>query len=146
MTPDEVPPGPIVVDTDVVSWVAWRRGRYQEFEPFLTNRVVALSFATVGELYMGAERAGWGTERRAALDLVIRRYQILVPNVAVARQFGAVYSRFQGQFGENGVHDIWTASCALAQEPVPAILTNNLRHFEAIATEFPQLLIAHPDR
>ena len=73
MTPDDVPPGPIVVDTDVVSWVAWRRGRYLEFESFLTNRVVALSFATVGELYMGAERAGWGTERRAALDLVIRR-------------------------------------------------------------------------
>ena len=33
----------------------------------------------------------------------------------------------------------------LAQDPVPVIVTNNRVHFEAMAREFPQLLIVHPD-
>jgi tRNA(fMet)-specific endonuclease VapC len=136
---------PVVVDTDALSYIAWQRDRYLDFEPFLVDRLVAVSFATVGELYMGADRAGWGAARRAALDLVVARYVVLTPNDAVTRQFGRVYSRFQGRLGESGVNDVWTAACALAQDPVPAILTNNRRHFEQIAAEFPALLVAHPD-
>ena len=145
MTPSDVPPGPVIVDTDVVSMIAWRRGRFIEFEPFLVGRVVAISFATVGELYMGAENASWGATRRGELDLIIRRYQILVPNDAVARKFGEVYSAFRDNLGRSGQNDAWTASCALAQVPVPALVTNNRGHFEAIAARFPELVVVHPD-
>ena len=145
MKPEDVPRGPLVVDTDVVSYLAWRKDRYSEFEPFLSGRVVAMSFATAGELYMGAEKARWGPQRRAALELAIRRYVVLVPNDAVARRFGEIYSRFQNQLGESGVNDVWTAACALAQTPVPAVITNNRAHFESIAHEFPQLVVVHPD-
>lgn len=145
MNPSDLPPGPVVVDTDIVSSIAWKKGRYLDFEPFLVGRVVAISFATVGELLMGAEKAGWGASRRAELDMVIRRYQILVPNEAVTRRFGEVYSKFHGQLGESGVNDVWTTACALAQVPVPAVITNNRKHFEAIARMFPALFVAHPD-
>jgi predicted nucleic acid-binding protein len=117
MTPADVPPGPIIVDTDVVSLIAWRRGRHADFEPFLVGRVVAISFATAGELYMGAENANWGAARRTELDLVIRQYQVLVPNDAVSRKFGEVYSKFKDSLGRSGQNDVWTASCALAQTP-----------------------------
>lgn len=145
MTPADVPPGPVVVDTDVVSWIAWQRGRHLEFEPFLVGRVVAMSFATAGELYMGAEHARWGAPRRAELDLIIRRYQVLVPNDTVTRKFGQVYAKFRDNLGRSGQNDVWTAACALAQIPVPPIVTNNRTHFEAIAAEFPDLLVVHPD-
>ena len=146
MTPQDVPADvAIVVDTDVLSMIAWQKGRYAEFEPFLVGRIVAISFATAGELYMGAKKANWGASRCAQLDLIIRRYQVLTPNDAVSRKFGDVYSRVQGQLGESGVNDVWTASCALAQSPVPAILTHNLGHFQAIARDFAGLRIVHPD-
>jgi tRNA(fMet)-specific endonuclease VapC len=145
MTPADIGTRPVVVDTDVLSMVAWSKDRYLDFEPFLVGRLVAVSFATVGELYMGADKAGWGAGRRTALDLVIARYLVLAPNDAITRMFGLAYSKFHGRLGESGVNDVWTAACALAQDPVPAILTNNRRHFELIAAEYPTLVVAHPD-
>ena len=32
MRREDVPPGPLLVDTDVYSWITWQRGRHREFD------------------------------------------------------------------------------------------------------------------
>lgn len=44
MNPDDVPAGPLVVDTDVFSWLAWRRERHEEFGALVEGHVLAVSF------------------------------------------------------------------------------------------------------
>jgi hypothetical protein len=51
--PEDVPPGPLLIDTDVFSWVTWKRGRHEEYDALLECHVLALSFAKVAELRAG---------------------------------------------------------------------------------------------
>lgn len=146
MKPEDVPDGPLLIDTDVFSWVTWRRGPFQAFDALIVGHVLALSFATVGELRAGAIKAKYGTEKwRRVEERVGRNYVVLSATDAVTMKFGELYARFGGRLKGGGVNDVWTAACALAQpQPVP-IVTGNLSDFETIANEFP-LLLVHPDR
>lgn len=144
MNPEEVPAGPLVVDTDVFSWLAWRRGRHEEFGALVQGHVLAVSFATVGELYAGAVNAGWGERRLRALEQVLGRYVILPATRAVTEQWGTLSARFRRRLQGEGVNDLWIAACALAQpEPLP-VVTGNTNDFGTIASESP-LTIVHPD-
>lgn len=60
MTPADLGDSPILLDTDVFSFVVWSRGPAAMYEPFVVNRLWVLSFATVAELRYGAIKAGWG--------------------------------------------------------------------------------------
>jgi predicted nucleic acid-binding protein len=143
--PDEVPDGPLLVDTDVFSWVTWERARGSEFEALLQGHVLALSFATVGELRAGALIAGWGGDRwRRLEDRIARHYTILTATDPVTMRFAELYARLRGQLKDGGVNDMWTAACALAQPVPPPIVTGNLSDFRTIAAAFPLQLI-HPD-
>ncbi len=145
MKRDEVPKGPLLVDTDVFSWVTWERARGSEFEPLLQGHLLALSFATVGELRAGALIAGWGRNRwRRLEDRIGRHYAILTATDPVTMRFGEIYARLRGQLKGGGVNDMWTAACALAQPTPPPIVTGNLADFGTIAAEFP-LQLVHPD-
>ena len=59
----------LLVDTDVLSWIAFARPKAKPFEPLLLDRLLFISFVTVGELYFGAEKANWGNTRVAQLEL-----------------------------------------------------------------------------
>ncbi|WP_419837828.1 PIN domain-containing protein [Candidatus Poriferisodalis sp.] len=121
----------LLVDTDVFSFVARQRDQAEPFRPILEGRLLALSFATVGEVYYGAARAGWGQPRLRDLATSLRRYTILPGTVEIARCFGEVKSQFRDQFDEG---DMWIAATAMAHE-LP-IVTNNLRHFEPMNARF----------
>ncbi len=47
MNPGDVPGAPVLVDTDVVSWIALGEQRADEFAAFLTGHAVFVSFVTV---------------------------------------------------------------------------------------------------
>ena len=145
MTPEDVPDGPLVVDTDVFSFLYGRRGRHGEFRPLVDGHLLVVSFATVGELRAGVMKAKWGEDRRQRLERVLREnYLVLTATDAVVEQYAQLHARFTGRLKDGGVNDMWTAACALAQpEPVP-IVTNNLSDFRTIAGEFPIVLV-HPD-
>lgn len=144
MRPEEVPPGPLLVDTDVFSWITWRRGRFAEFDVLVEGHLLALSFATVAELRAGALSASWGKRRWRALETRIAQYVVLTATDSVTHRFAAVYARFRDQLKGGGVNDMWIAATALAQREPPPIVTNNRSDFERIASEFP-LVIVHPD-
>lgn len=72
MKVEDVPDGPLLVDTDVFSWIIWERKRYEEFRALIQGHLLAISFATVGELRSGALKA-FGERRRALLEDRSRR-------------------------------------------------------------------------
>ncbi len=145
MKPEEVPEGPLLVDTDVFSWVTWRRHRYAEFDELIKGHTLAISFATAGELRAGAIIGRWTEARRQQLeDRISQHYVVLTATDAVTARWAEIYARLRDQLKGGGINDMWTASCALAQPVPPPIVTGNLSDFSHIAAEFPLRLI-HPD-
>jgi predicted nucleic acid-binding protein len=141
----DVPDGPLVIDTDVLSWVIWSRERYKEFEALIDGHVLAVAFATVGEVRAGAINAAFGPKRVAELERRLRQLVVLPANDAVTTVFADLYARFRDQLRGGGVNDMWIAACALAANPRPLpIVTGNLSDFQIISGAFP-LQIVHPD-
>ncbi len=139
-----MPDKPLLIDTDVFSWVTWRRGRFAEFDALIEGHLLALSFATVGELRAGAAE-NFEAKRRATLEARIRQYVVLSATDAVTHWFGEIYARLHDRLKGGGVNDMWIAATALAQPEQLPIVTGNLTDFERIAAEFP-IGIVHPDR
>lgn len=140
----DVPDKPLLVDTDVFSWITWRRGRHAEFDELINGHLLALSFATVGELRAGAIE-GLGEKRRTILEDRIKQYVVLSATDAVTEWFAQIYARLHDRLKGGGVNDMWIAATALAQPEQLPVVTGNLTDFERIAAEFP-LEIIHPDR
>lgn len=145
MTPEDVPDGPLCVDTDAFSFFYLRKGAHEQFSKLVHGHLLVVSFATVGELRSMGFRANWGAARRQRLDQVLREnYIVLTATDAVVSKYAELHARFKGRLGSGGENDMWTAACALAQpEPVP-LVTNNLSDFQTIANEFP-LTVVHPN-
>lgn len=145
MNPEDVAEGPLLVDTDVFSWVTWRRHRHAEFDVLLRGHTLALSFATVAELRAGALIGKWTAARQRQLeDRISQHYVVLTSTDAVAAKWAEIYTRLRDQLKGGGINDMWTAACALAQPVPPPVVTGNLSDFGRIADEFP-LQLVHPD-
>ncbi len=130
----------LLVDTDVLSWIALGKPEAKPFEPLLLDKLPFISFVTVGEMCFGAERANWGKTLVGRMETILKRYTVIPGTYDVAKQYGLVKRYFRDQVGEN---DMWIAATALAHEL--AIITNNLRHFEPMSERFGFSLV-HPDR
>lgn len=144
MRSNEVPAGPLAVDTDVFSIIHNRRGRHADFAPLIDGHPLALSFAVVGELKVGAIRGRLGEERREALEAAIRTCVVLPADARVVDKWAELHARFLNRLKGEGINDLWTAACCLVHA-LP-IVTNNLSDFGQIAGEFDDLQLVHPDR
>lgn len=130
--------GPLVpiaiVDTDVFSF--WFKGdsRGIAYRQYAEGYYLALSFATVGELYFWAYKNKWGETRfnmleRAILDCLILPYDDL--NLICQRFAYARAPHVKGeQFESIDYMDYWTVACALKYNY--PIITNNHSHFSRI--------------
>lgn len=147
MKPGDVPPGPLCVDTDVFSLIFTKKGRFEEFWPLLRGRLLAVSFASVGELRAGAAKANWGAPRIERQERVLREhYVVLTPTDTVVMQFAELYASLgEDRLSRGGVNDQWTAACALAQNPPLPVVTGNVRDFRKIREVAPALTVVHPD-
>lgn len=148
MRADDVPEGLLLVDTNVFSWIAWRRFPFEQYLPLIQGHELALSFVTVAELRYGAiKNNDWGVDRRTRLETMIRSYDAILPaSDAVCDLWAQIYRSCKGKLSGpgQGINDMWIAACALAQpEPIP-VVTDNVKDFGVIATAFP-LVLVHPD-
>jgi len=57
MSPEDVPAGPLLVDTDVVSFWVTGHGNGEAFKPLTHGHELAISFATWGELLANVHRS-----------------------------------------------------------------------------------------
>jgi predicted nucleic acid-binding protein len=145
--PDDVPDGPVLVDTDVSTWILTGAANLDSFKPYLKDRVLAISFATLGELLALAYRTGspWGEPKRDRWREQIRQTFVGLPyDIRVAETWAPLHMKLKGQLGAGGANDLWTAATALSQAPALPVVTNNHKHFDAIAVEAPALLVVHP--
>ena len=130
----------LLIDTDVLSYVAWQKPPGEAFEPLLVGKLPFVSFVTVGEMYFGAAKANWGERRISKMEAILRRYTVIPGTSDIAKRYGDVRRAFDEQVGRN---DMWIAATALAHE-LP-IVTNNLTHFEPMSERLGFSLV-HPDR
>ena len=57
----------ILLDTNIVSFIFKEDSRASDYEPYLKDRQLAVSFMTVAELYQWAAVRKWGERRRNQL-------------------------------------------------------------------------------
>ena len=68
---------PLVVDTDVVSFLYKRDTRASLYEPHLNDPPFILSFMSLAELRRWTLERNWGERRRRELEQYLTRYLIL---------------------------------------------------------------------
>lgn len=141
----DVPPGPLVIDTDVFSFLRTRRGRHTEFANLIYGHVLALSFATYGEILAGGYKVNLGQRRMDELRRALSGFVVLPYSKAVVEAWAPLHAKLSGHLHSGGANDLWTAACALVQSPPLPVVTNNLNDFRAINAEQPGLRLVHPD-
>lgn len=145
MNPEDVPDGPLLVDTDVVSYVHAQSDRHGEFEPLLDGHLLVISFATYAEFLGRGVRARLGARRMDGLRATLSRYVVLPYSVQVAETWAQVAPSVRGHLHAGGANDLWTAASAAAHDPPLPVVTNNLSDFRAIHQHLPRLSLVHPD-
>lgn len=120
----------IVVDTNVVSYVMKGGPLAQLYAPHLQGKLLAISFITVGEMYFGAENAGWGASRRQRLEESLRNFVVVPYDHEIARHYARVSVQRKRMGRPITLHDAWIAACTLRHD-VP-LVTHNRRDFEGI--------------
>lgn len=131
------------MDTDAFSWMHLRRGPFEAFAALVAGHPLALPFAVVGELKVGAIRARHGARRRASLEARINSCVIIPTDARVVDRWAELHARFLGRLKNGGINDLWIAACCLVHE-LP-LVTGNHTDFETIADEFPALQVVRPD-
>lgn len=143
MSPEEVPPGVLLLDTNVVSWLRTGRGRYNEFAALIAGRPTVLAFPVVAELRRGG--LAWAEEGRRSLEQFLARQTVLMPNDSTTSIWAELAYSLRGQeLGPRGQNDIWIAACALAQPSPVHVVTGDRKDFGKIAA-VSSLQLVHPD-
>lgn len=120
----------IVVDTNVVSYLARGDTRAALYLPHLTGRLAAISFMTQAELYELAYRRDWPATRLQRLESFVRqRFQVIPASREVCQQWGRIRSERRAL--PIATDDAWIA--AAARTYGWPLLTHNPADFADIA-------------
>jgi predicted nucleic acid-binding protein len=123
----------VLLDTDVFSYLLKRNDdRGQLYRPHVKGKTVAVSFVTVGELYVWATKRNWGPTRLTELETRLKSVVIVPFDLPVCKAYATI-SALKTPAGTDRViaaNDRWIAACAI-RHGIP-IITNNRRHFEDI--------------
>jgi predicted nucleic acid-binding protein len=141
--PEDVPAGPLAVDTDAFSAVHWGKGRREDFAALIAGHALAMPFPVVAELKVGAIRGKLGHKSLEKLGLAIGVCVVIPSDSRVVEHWAAMRSKLMNQLKGEGINDLWIASCCLVHD-LP-LVTNNLADFQKIATVAPALRLVHPD-
>ena len=68
----------VILDTNVVSYLMRGGSLAEAYAPHVQNRLLAITFVTVGELYFGAEKGKWGERKRRELEAALRNFVVIL--------------------------------------------------------------------
>lgn len=145
MRPEDVPNGPLLIDTDVVSYWLMGADHGRAFISLTAGHEQAVSFATYGELLANAHRRRWGARRIEDLRSRLKSFVVVPYTSQVVELWAEMHAKLSGHLQKGGTNDLWTAACALALRPHLPVVTNNLSDFGTISKSFPDLRLIHPD-
>lgn len=120
----------LLIDTNIVSFILKRDTRAAQYAPILAGHRLAVSFATVAELYEWAYLRKWGQRRQRELTEKLATYLIIPVNVELCRHWGAIRAEQQAQGNQMNTHDAWIA--ATARRYTLPLVTHNPKHFHGI--------------
>lgn len=103
----------VIVDTDVVSFLFKGDTRAQAYRQHLQNKMLALSFMTVAELYQWAYSRNWGEQKLARLEEWLRASIIVPYDGELCRQWAKICVERQRLGRPISVQDAWIAATAL---------------------------------
>jgi predicted nucleic acid-binding protein len=145
MSPEDVPDGPVLVDTDVATWLLLGQEGAAPWKPLLRGHVLALSFVNVGELMALPVSRSWGANRVDTWRNAIRTRFVVVPfDARITDLWALMHVKYRGHLQRGGANDLWIAATALAVDPILPLATNNLSDFSKVAADHP-LTVVHPD-
>jgi predicted nucleic acid-binding protein len=145
MSPDDVPAGPLLIDTDVATWLLTGAPDAGPWQPLLRGHLLTLSFVNVAELLALPVSRGWGATPMAEWSEAIRRNFVVLPfDATITEHWAPLHVTYRGRLQRGGANDLWVAASALSASPPLPLATNNLSDFTTIATDYPLRLI-HPD-
>ena len=149
MKPEQVPPGPLLIDTDVVSLLALNEDRSDEFSALIRGHELFVCFVTVAEVETLLRLNVLDHHHQAALATALAGYSrfdvdldTVVERWADLR--AATRSTTNRNDRERRQNDTWLAACAMAVTDPPAIVTADLSDLLSIA-RVAGLTIVHPD-
>ena len=145
MTPEDVPAGPLLIDTDVATWLLTAVREAEPWQPLLRGHLLTLCFINVGELLALPISRSWGSTRTAVWRQAVRRNFVVLPfDAAITEQWASLHVKYRGHLQRGGANDLWVAASALSADPPLPLATNNLSDFAKIANDHP-LHLVHPD-
>jgi tRNA(fMet)-specific endonuclease VapC len=121
---------PVVVDTDVVSFLFKGDPRSEIYLPHLVDRQWLISFMTQAELEQWVLLAGWSPRRAEWLRLFLGRFAIVPSSRDLSLKWAEVMvaSRRKGRRIETA--DAWVAATALLYEA--PLLTHNRSDYSGV--------------
>jgi tRNA(fMet)-specific endonuclease VapC len=121
----------VLLDTDVFSYLMREADtRAALYRPHIKDKTIALSFVTVGELYVWSTRRRWSAKRVAALGQRLKSVLIIPYDVELCKEYGKVRAGLLDSGSVVPANDLWIAVCAL-RHSLP-LVTHNPRHFRQV--------------
>lgn len=120
----------VVVDTNILSYELKRDTRAALYTPHLQNRTLAISYVTLAELSLWANRRNWGERRLAEVDALLSECLIIYPNDEICRIWAKITLACERNGRQIPENDAWIASCAIYYEA--PLITHNWRDFANI--------------
>jgi tRNA(fMet)-specific endonuclease VapC len=114
---------PVVLDTDVISFLFKRDTRSELYLPHLENREWFISFMTEAELEQWAITSNWSAKRVEWLRLFISRFAIVPSSHALVVKWAQAMASARKSGRRIEAADAWVAATALLYEA--PLLTHN---------------------
>jgi len=121
---------PVVVDTDVLSFLYKRDTRARLYEPHLNDPPFIISFMSLAELRRWTIERGWGENRRQELEDYLKRYLVLHSDDLMCDWWAKAMTGARARGRSIGPADAWIAATALLLD-VP-LVTHNGTHYQGI--------------
>src|SRR5262245_49148612 len=104
---------PVVVDTDVISYLFKGDTRADRYEPLLIGHAVVLSFMSIAELDAWVAQRNWGQRARQRLERYLTRFAVHFPDRDLCRVWAGVMTVGRRAGRPIGAADAWIAATAL---------------------------------
>lgn len=121
---------PVVVDTDVVSYLFRRDSRAELYRPHLDGELLVVSFMTIAELDRWALERDWGEVRRRRMQEYLGKFVVYPYDRVMCHKWAEVSDKAHRKGRPVGVADAWIAATALLHDT--PLVTHNREHFSEI--------------
>jgi predicted nucleic acid-binding protein len=121
---------PVVVDTDVVSFLYKRDTRSRLYEPHLNDPPFIISFMSLAELRRWTLERDWGERKRQELEEYLTRYLILHSDDQMCDRWARAMKSARLRGRPIAPADAWVAATALLLD-IP-LVTHNSDHYTGI--------------